>query len=125
MTTVKRGVYQKFQNFFEDTLKWKTWVGIQNYYNTKDEWPTTQELADFLDESRDNIQPRTSELNESMAIEKHEKRPCKSENTSHNISVTTWKMPNHFLDSDPCAESTSSDEIIEPGTADSEDVIFG
>jgi len=118
---VKRKVLNKFQVYFNN-LKYEAWVGVINYHNTKEEWPTTQELADFLDIDRDSIQPRTSELFESQALDKGSKRPCKSPNTDHGISVTTWKIPDFYMEDVP---QQSNSGPIETSGADSEDVIFG
>jgi hypothetical protein len=86
--TTSGEVLQRFKKFFND-LEYRTLVALRNYYTVNDEWPTWRELADYMDEKPENIQPRLSELRESQTVVTAGKRPCSE--SDHNTSVNTFK----------------------------------
>lgn len=86
--TTSGEVLQRFKKFFND-LEYRTLVALRNYYTVNDEWPTWRELASYMDEKPENIQPRLSELRESQTVTTGEKRPCSE--SDHDTSVNTFK----------------------------------
>ncbi len=92
--TTSGEVLQRFKKFFND-LEYRTLVALKNYYTVNDEWPTWRELAVFMDEKPENIQPRLSELRESQTVMTAEKRVCSE--SDHDTSVNTFKPVHETL----------------------------
>jgi len=89
LSQTSRKVLASYKDFFNE-LEYQTLVALQNYKVAKDEHPTWRELADFMDEKPENIQPRLSELRDAQAVTTHDKRRCKK--SDHNTSVNTFKL---------------------------------
>lgn len=88
-------VLQEFKQFFND-LEFKVLVGLKNYEVNNDRWPTFRELAGFMGENPDNVQPRLSELRHGHAVVACGKRACSE--SGHNRSVTVFKPADHVLE---------------------------
>ncbi|MFB6208520.1 MAG: hypothetical protein ABEJ56_00085 [Candidatus Nanohaloarchaea archaeon] len=91
--TVSQDVLNQFKDFFNE-LEFRTFVALHNYYVARGEWPTWREVADFMDEKPENIQPRISNLRDRHAVITAGKRPCKKSN--HNRAVNTFKPVMHL-----------------------------
>ena len=89
MSQTSREVLASYREFFND-LEYKTLVALQNYKVVNEEDPMWRELADFMDEKPENIQPRLSELRDAQAVTTAGKRPCSK--SDHNTSVNTFKL---------------------------------
>jgi len=87
-STTSGEVLQRFKKFFND-LEYRTLVALRNYFTVNERWPTWRELASYMDEKPENIQPRLSELRESQTVITAGKRPCSE--SDHNTSVNTFK----------------------------------
>lgn len=87
---------------FLDQFQKNVFMAINDYETGTfpNEHPTTHELAEYMNQSKATIQPRTSELKDAMVIEEAGKRPCTCSDCKHareqkgkpKISVTTWKI---------------------------------
>jgi len=89
MSQISREVLANFKDYFNE-LEYQTLIGLNNYYVAKEAWPTWRELAHFMDEKPENIQPRLSELRDAQAVITHDKKPCSK--SDHNRKVNTFKL---------------------------------
>jgi len=85
---ISKNIHQDFQDYFNN-LQWKVFTGIANYHTAKDEWPTYRELAKFMDEDKNNVQPRLNYLRNRQFVTTAEKRECQV--SDHDRKVSTYK----------------------------------
>lgn len=105
--TTSGEVLQRFKKFFND-LEYRTLVALKNYHSVNGEWPTWRELAAFMDEKPENIQPRLSELRESQTVTTAEKRVCSK--SDHDTSVNTFKPVQSSLQESFSKQNLESEE---------------
>lgn len=90
---VSQEIYKKYSQFF-NKLELEVYNAVWNFHADTDKWPTTFEIADYMDEGHSSVQPRTSELFESQVLVKNKKRKCTCDletHESHNIRINTWR----------------------------------